>query len=119
MRNVTISLREDFADWLRVEAAKSGTSMSAFVAGLLEERMGRGKAQMDALEFFLSGPVFAGVSADLPKRDEIHDREALHRHEYSDLRARSGGAGKAQDRVGFTEADDIEPYLGREPAKPE
>lgn len=40
MRNVTITLREDVADWLRVEAAKSGASMSAFVAGLLEERWG-------------------------------------------------------------------------------
>jgi hypothetical protein len=119
MRNITITLREDVADWLRVEAAKAGSSMSAFVSGLLEERMGRGKAQIDALEVFLSGPGFAGVSSDLPKRDEIYDRPALHRYEYPDLRARSGGPAQAHDRIGFAEADDREPYLGPEPAKPE
>ena len=43
MKNVTITLREDLADWLRVEAAKADLSMSAYLSELLESRMGRGK----------------------------------------------------------------------------
>ena len=38
MKNVTITLRDDIADWLRVEAAKANLSMSAFVADMLEAR---------------------------------------------------------------------------------
>jgi hypothetical protein len=30
------------------------------------------------LEFFLSGPGFPGIAADLPKRAELYDRTALH-----------------------------------------
>lgn len=119
MKNVTITLREDVAEWLRIEAAKAGSSMSAFVSDLLETRMGRGKDQIAGLEIFLSGPGFPGIAADLPKRDELYDRAALHRHEHSDLRPRSGGAGKTRDFSGFAEADDNEPYVGPEPAKPE
>ncbi|WP_245412012.1 hypothetical protein [Methylocella silvestris] len=119
VKNVTITLREEIADWLRVEAAKAGMSMSAFIGGLLETRMGRGKEQIAGLELFLSGPGFPGLAADLPKRDELYDRAALHRHQHSDLRARSGGADQARDLSGFAEADDSEPYLGSEPTKSE
>ena len=40
---------------------------------------GRGRAvartrrAKDAIEFFLSGPGFAGIAADLPKRAELYD----------------------------------------------
>ncbi len=119
MKNLTITLREDIVDWLRVEAAKAGMSMYAIVGGLLDPRLGRGKEQIAGLEFFLSGPGFPGLSADLPKRDELYDRAALRRHQHSDLRARSGGTGEAGHLGGFAEADDSEPYLGPQPAKSE
>jgi hypothetical protein len=119
MKNVTITLREDVAEWLRIEAAKAGSSMSAFVSNLLESRMGRGKDQVAGLEFFLSGPGFAGLAADLPKRDELYDRAALHRYEHPDLRPRSGPAGQARDLSGFAETNDSEPYAGPEPTKSE
>ena len=61
MKNITITLRDDIADWLRVEAAKADLSMSAFVAGMLEARMGRGQDQLAALEVFLGGAGFAGI----------------------------------------------------------
>jgi plasmid stability protein len=67
MKNITITLRDDIADWLRVEAAKADRSMSAFVAEMLEARMGRGADQLAALEHFLGSecwcrrqPAFAG-----------------------------------------------------------
>jgi hypothetical protein len=119
MKNVTITLREEVAEWLRIEAAKAGLSMSAFMSDLLETRMGRGKGQIAGLEFFLSGPGFPGLAGDLPKRDKLYDRAALHRHEHSDLRPRSGQAGETRDVGGFAEAGDGEPYIGPEPAKSE
>src|SRR2546429_606376 len=115
MKNVTITLHEEVAEWLRIEAAKAGLSMSAFMSDLLETRMGRGKGQIAGLEFFLSGPGFPGLAGGLPKRDDLYDRAALHRHEYSDLRPRSGGARKARHLDGSAKADDLEPYLGPEP----
>jgi hypothetical protein len=119
MKNVTITLREEVAEWLRIEAAKAGLSMSGFMSDLLETRMGRGKDQIAGLEFFLSGPGFPGLSAGLPKRDELYDRAALHRHEHSDLRPRSGRTGETRNVGGFAEADDSEPYTGPEPANSE
>ena len=77
MKNITITLRDDIADWLRVEAAKADLSMSAFVAGMLEARMGRGQDQLAALEVFLGGAGFAGIAADLEQRDVLYDRPGL------------------------------------------
>lgn len=72
-------LREDVAAWLKVEAAKAGQSMSAYVSTLLESQMGRGSKQLDALEAFLSGPGYAGLAVNLPKRDDLHDRAGFLR----------------------------------------
>lgn len=77
MNNITITLREDIADWLRIEAAKANLSMSAFVAETLEDRMGRGKDKLAALEHLLSGAGFAGIGADLGTRDKLYDRPGL------------------------------------------
>ena len=119
MKNITITLRHDTADWLKVEAAKAGLSMSAFISQQLENRMGRGKDQIAALDKFLSGAGYAGISANLPTRDELYDRPALRRHQHSDLRARSSRATETHGVSGFAEADDQEPYTHAEPAKPE
>ena len=119
MKNITITLRHDTADWLKVEAAKAGLSMSAFISQQLENRMGRGKDQIAALDKFLSGAGYAGISANLPTRDELYDRPALRRHEHSDLRAGSKRAKAAQSVGGFAEADDQEPIADALPAKPE
>jgi hypothetical protein len=117
MKNITITLRDEIADWLRVEAAKADLSMSAFVADVLEARMGRGKDQLAALEVFLGGAGFAGIAADLPKRDELYDRPTLRRHQHSDLRARSGRSFAETSIGGFAEADDQQPLINPEPAK--
>ncbi len=119
MKNFTLTLREDVADWLRIEAAKADLSMSAFVSRMLEDRMGRGKDQLAAMEHFLSGAGFAGIAADLPKRDYLYDRPSLRRHQHSDLRPRSGRSSEASGIGGFAEADDQQPYTHAEPTKPE
>ena len=119
MKNVTITLRKDIADWLRVEAAKADLSMSAFIAEMLEDRMGRGRDQLAILEQFLDGAGFVGIGADLAKRDEFYDRPGLRRHEHSDLRARSGRSGEAAGISGYAEDDNRQSLTHVKPAKPE
>jgi hypothetical protein len=119
MKNITITLREDIADWLRIEAAKADLSMSGFVADMLETRMGRGKQQMLELEAFLGGAGFDGIAAELGKRDDLYDRPGLHRHQHPDLRARPSRSNETAGIGGFAEADDQQPYAHAKPTKPE
>ena len=39
LRNVTVTLEEDVAQWARIEAARQDTSVSRFLGALLKERM--------------------------------------------------------------------------------
>ena len=39
MRNVTVTLEEDVAEWARIEAARRDTSVSRLLGVLLKERM--------------------------------------------------------------------------------
>lgn len=39
LRNVTVTLEEDVAQWARIEAARRDTSVSRFLGELLKERM--------------------------------------------------------------------------------
>jgi len=41
LRNVTVTLEEDVAQWARIEAAKRDTSVSRLLGELLKERMGK------------------------------------------------------------------------------
>jgi hypothetical protein len=117
MISVTITLRDDTADWVRIEAAKANLNMSGFVADMLEARMGRGMDQLAVLEQFLGGAGFAGISANLPTRDELYDRPGLRRHQHTHLRPRSGRSGEAAGVGGFAEDDDQQAFTHAEPKK--
>ena len=41
LRNVTVTLEEDVAQWARIEAARLDTSVSRLLGELLKERMGK------------------------------------------------------------------------------
>lgn len=41
LRNVTVTLEEDVAQWARIEAARLDTSVSRLLGALLKERMGQ------------------------------------------------------------------------------
>jgi hypothetical protein len=41
LRNVTVTLEEEVAQWARIEAAKRDTSVSRLLGELLKERMGK------------------------------------------------------------------------------
>ena len=79
MKNVTVSLPEDVALWLRVRAAENGRSVSRWLAELLEG-MRRGEDEYDlAMERYLARKPrkFGWVDGRKPTRDELHDRSGL------------------------------------------
>lgn len=53
LRNVTVTLEEDVAQWARIEAARRDTSVSRLLGEILKERMGKlaaDKSVADAAE---------------------------------------------------------------------
>ncbi len=78
MKNVTITLDEKTAAWLRVHAAKRGMSVSRFVGEVLQERMLELRAYNDAMRSFLGYSPFAFhfSGGRRPTREELHDRGA-------------------------------------------
>jgi len=82
MKNVTITLPEDLAAWLRAEAARNGRSMSRWLREKLDE-MRRPDATDDtydaAMRWYLNRPAVARkwVGGRKPTREELHDRAGL------------------------------------------
>jgi plasmid stability protein len=80
MRNVTITMDEDVARWVRIEAAKHDVSVSRFVGEALRERMQAAVVYEEAMRAFLAAePLGRSDGARLPARDEIYDRPVLRR----------------------------------------
>ena len=75
MKNVTITLEEEVADWARIWAAKSKTSVSRLVGELLKHRMQEEKGYKTAMNQFLSRkPVKLKSTIGYPSREELHAR---------------------------------------------
>ena len=79
MKNITITLREDIALWLRVQAAKKERSVSEWVAELLEGMKNREDEYEAAMESFLSREPrkLKWVDGSKPSREELHERSSL------------------------------------------
>jgi hypothetical protein len=115
MKNLTITLDEKVAAWVRVEAAKADKSMSRWVGDLLADRMDTGANPFARLMRRLDDPPWPSTPEPPPTRAELYeklyDRPGFPGYERRDLhvrRARSGktsksaGVGKASRRVGKT-----------------
>ncbi|HEV2855137.1 MAG TPA: hypothetical protein VHC97_20250 [Thermoanaerobaculia bacterium] len=79
MRNVTITLDEEVARWVRIEAAKRETSVSRFVGEFLRELMRSEDAyELARRQFFAvePKPLRAG-DEPLPRREDLYDRSGL------------------------------------------
>ena len=83
MKNVTISMKDDVLSELRVEAAKSGKSVSRFIADLVEASIRKSappapmsrNAQLKALERILSGPKWSVMrDGRMPTAEERNER---------------------------------------------
>jgi hypothetical protein len=78
VRNVTITLDEETARWLRIEAAERNTSVSRLVGAMLRERMTADRSYEVAMKEYLDRkPRKLRGGKTLPRREELHDRSRL------------------------------------------
>lgn len=79
MKNVTITLSEDLARWLRIKAAKDGRSVSRWLEELLERMRGQDDQYEAAMKRYLAMmPRKIDWQNDRrPTRDELYDRSGL------------------------------------------
>ena len=79
MKNITITLDEKTAAWLRVQAAEQGMSVSRFVGEALRARMKMSREYEDAMRRWLAKkPVKLRESDEpYPSRESLDDRGRL------------------------------------------
>lgn len=77
MKNVTVSLEDDVAQWARVWAAKHDTSVSRMLGQMLKEHMRETNHYSAAMQDFLSvdAESLRKPGERLPGRDEVHERD--------------------------------------------
>jgi hypothetical protein len=81
MKNITITLDDQTADWARAQAVEKGLSLSRYVGEVLRKQLPRAQAYERAMNSFLARkPVqLTKPGEKLPTREEIYDRGMLGR----------------------------------------
>ena len=74
LRNVTVTLEEDVAQWARIEAARQDTSVSRFLGTLLKEKMTAQDSYERALRRALGRKPFLRSDRRYLTREEAHER---------------------------------------------
>jgi len=78
MKNVTISMEEKLARWVRIKAAEKDMSVSKYIRELIEEHMNSLRAYSQAMKQNLAKqPKNISSNKPYPDRDSIHDRSDL------------------------------------------
>jgi hypothetical protein len=79
MKNITVTLDERTAAWVRIYAAERGKSVSRLLGEILQERMREAREYNDAMRLHLSKKPFKFQWAEgtRPTRDDLHDRANL------------------------------------------
>lgn len=79
MKNITITLDEKVAAWVRIYAAQRGKSVSRVLGEFLMERMREARDYNEAMRRYLSKkPVkFVWIGGRRPTREELYDRSSL------------------------------------------
>jgi hypothetical protein len=77
MKNVTITLDEDVAQWARVFAARNNTSVSQLLGQILKEKMYQEEEYQAAMNRYISRKYTVRSKVRIPKREELHDRTRL------------------------------------------
>ena len=81
MKNITITLPEDVARWLRVKAAENERSVSKWLAELLESMQRQEDEYEVAMERFLTRArkprKIEWIDGRKPTREELYDRPGL------------------------------------------
>jgi hypothetical protein len=77
LRNVTVTLEENVAQWARIEAARRDTSVSRLLGELLKERMSARDGYERAMSRALGRKPFLRGRGRYLTRQEVHDRARL------------------------------------------
>lgn len=81
VKNITITLDEQTAEWARQAAAEQGKSLSRFVSDSLRAQLPKALSYERSMNSFLSRQPWAlrKRGEKLPTREEIHDRGVFRR----------------------------------------
>ncbi|MEA2600549.1 MAG: hypothetical protein QOF89_1541 [Acidobacteriota bacterium] len=75
MENVTVTLEEEVALWVRVRAAEQNQSVSQYLGDMLRKQMAEEKTYEEAMNRFLSRrPSRISDSGPYPARDTLYER---------------------------------------------
>lgn len=75
MKNITVTLDEKTASWVRVHAAKLDMSVSRYLGELLRKTMTDAREYDEAMQRWLSRKPFLDIEpGTLPSREERNDR---------------------------------------------
>jgi hypothetical protein len=79
MKNITITLDSETANWARVHAAEQNKSVSRLVGEILQTYMKDRREYQRAMRRYFSKPPFdlGGEAQEYPSRDELYDRTRI------------------------------------------
>lgn len=79
MRNVTIKLDDDTAEWVRVRAAELQTSVSRLVGDLLAQQMRAARRYDSARKWFDERKLrpLRRPGEPVPRREDLYDRPGV------------------------------------------
>ena len=77
LRNITVTLNEEVARWVRVEAARAETSVSRLLGRILEQKMAHQHEYERAMRRAVKRKPFLKGTGRYLSRDETHDRSRL------------------------------------------
>lgn len=83
MKNITLTVDDQTAEWLRTAAAAKGVSLSRFVGEVLRNQLPQARDYEQAMNRWLARRAFdkplRAPGEKLPTREEIYDRPMLRR----------------------------------------
>jgi plasmid stability protein len=79
MKNITITLDEETAAWIRIHAAEENKSVSRLIGEILQSRMKDRREYQRAMRRYLAKPPFdtTGAPGKYITRKEIYDRSRI------------------------------------------
>jgi plasmid stability protein len=78
MKNVTVTLEEEVARWVRVRAAEQNQSVSRYLGDMLRKQMSEEKTYGEAMDRFLSRkPSQISEAEAYPARETLYERPGL------------------------------------------
>lgn len=77
LRNITVTVEEDVARWVRLEAARQEKSVSRLLAGMLKDRMEETSSYEHAMRRALARKPFLRTDGQYLSREEAHARLGL------------------------------------------